>query len=538
MRRALLLLALLPLPAQADDLLARADIAAATAYAAGGEVTRRVTVDLPAGTSRLLIPMRDVAWAERMTLTSEGDVTLGPPRPVETIKLAEGGLDTPDEAAARARVSGAEAALQAIQDEQAVLDARIAGLESQLAYLRALSQGGPDGAAMPGDPAALAQLLAGLGSETTRVATALQQERIARRAFADRLEAAATDLRGALADLAALRPLDTDMPGIEVMVTSEVAQTVTVDIAYLSPDLSWQPDYALFLDSETGSLGIERRISVTYDGPAAWRDVAMVFSTADPRRRAAPSHVGPAPVRLAEPTPPSPMVRAETADMGMAPVVMPEPVVEMQVSGLSLSYSYQPPVTLQTGQPATLPFDMLRFDMTLENRAVPRSDATAYLLAAGRNMSGEPILPGEAVLYRDGDLVAATWLDLIAAGAEMEFAFGPVDHLALDWQDLSRDTGDRGVFVTSNEERRAIAFSVQNTSSEAETVRLVYATPFSEQEDLTVDVDLSRAADVTDLDGDRGVLAWDLELQPGERQRIEMVVDLSWPEGSDLVWWP
>jgi hypothetical protein len=46
-------------------------------------------------------------------------------------------------------------------------------------------------------------------------------------------------------------------------------------------------------------------------------------------------------------------------------------------------------------------------------------------------------------------------------------------------------------------------------------VRLLYATPFAEQEDIEVDVRYSRAPDATDVDDLRGVSAWDLDRRTG-----------------------
>ena len=69
-------------------------------------------------------------------------------------------------------------------------------------------------------------------------------------------------------------------------------------------------------------------------------------------------------------------------------------------------------------------------------------------------------------------------------------------------------------------------------------MRLLYATPFAEQEDIEVDVAFSRAPDETDVDDLRGVAAWNLDLDPGETARIEMAVELTWPDEMVLNWRP
>jgi hypothetical protein len=69
-------------------------------------------------------------------------------------------------------------------------------------------------------------------------------------------------------------------------------------------------------------------------------------------------------------------------------------------------------------------------------------------------------------------------------------------------------------------------------------VRLIYALPFAEQEELEVDLDLSLAPDERDVDGARGVAAWNLTLAPGASRTIRMDVEFSWPEGQVLNWTP
>ncbi|MGR3711483.1 MAG: DUF4139 domain-containing protein, partial [Alterinioella nitratireducens] len=125
-----------------------------------------------------------------------------------------------------------------------------------------------------------------------------------------------------------------------------------------------------------------------------------------------------------------------------------------------------------------------------------------------------------------------------ADGAETDLAFGALDHLQLDWRDLSRDEGQTGIFTSADTQMRAVEFSVENTSDEAEEVRLLFAVPFAEQEELELDLDLSVTPDARDVDGQRGVHAWELTLEPGETRTIRMDVEFSWPEGEVLDWRP
>jgi hypothetical protein len=128
----------------------------------------------------------------------------------------------------------------------------------------------------------------------------------------------------------------------------------------------------------------------------------------------------------------------------------------------------------------------------------------------GENTTGETILPGHARFYRDGDLVG----DGVAAA-------DPAGGRGRRWpSDRSTTCGLRG--STCRSTRATAASSSRKTNNAAGrilgrkhlrqrgTVRLLYAVPFAEQEDIEVDVQFTRAPDETDVDDLRGVSAWDL----------------------------
>ena len=126
----------------------------------------------------------------------------------------------------------------------------------------------------------------------------------------------------------------------------------------------------------------------------------------------------------------------------------------------------------------------------------------------------------------------------IPTGAVDELNFGPLDHIQLTWTDLSRNSGDRGVFVSSNIEDRRVMVTAENLSGEPVDVQLLYATPFSEQEDLEIDVTSSLAPDETAWNDLRGVYAWDLTLEPGVEAEISLQFEFDWPDGMMLNWQP
>ncbi|MBF9029434.1 mucoidy inhibitor MuiA family protein [Rhodobacterales bacterium HKCCE3408] len=542
MRLSISLFALLAaMPALADEVAIRADVSAGTIYANSAELTRTGSVSLPAGRHRLLIAMPDLDIADRPQLRVEGAEIVGGLTTVSGYPIEEGALDRPDETAAREAIGAAQDALEAAEDALDASRAQVRAAETQLAYLQGLTSG--DSMSFPDTAEALTQILGALGAETERAATALREATAAQQPLIEAVEDARAELARAEAALRRLMPFGTAINAAAVEVEMAEAGEVTVELDYLARNASWRPIYRMDLDSETGALDVARIIRLDTPGRERWIDVSLDFSTSDPQRQREPVPVGPDVARLWEPRPQSREAYAAEDSVGglatLAPAPMVEPVVmaEAVMNGLSLTYDYQRPVTV-TGTGAELPFDTLEFEADLTNIAVPRRQETAYLVAEFENDAGEPLIPGDVQYYRDGALIGDGYLELLAAGDEAEIAFGAVDHIALDWQDLSRDAGDRGVFVQSNVENRRVRFGATNLSDAPETVRIVYATPFSEIEDLEVEVSLSEEPTERDIDDLRGVHAWEVTLAPGESYEVEMTVEMSWPTDMNLDWQP
>jgi uncharacterized protein (TIGR02231 family) len=538
MRIALSLAALLlgSSTAFADDIVIRADIAQATVFLSGAEVTRRGDVTIPAGTHRILIAMPDADMADLIAVQGPDGAVLGQPSRVANHPLRPGALDDAEQAAARATVIAAETALEAAVDALALFDVQIRAIEGQLAYLAALSDDG----ALAAGPASIPEVLAAIGGETERLAGALQTARIARRIPEQTVTDRQTDLDLARDRLAQLFPLEARVDMIALPVTADRPSQGTLTLHYFTQAASWAPSHELRLDTDSGAVSLAQFVTLTAGGGARWNDVTVAFSTADPQRPRDPSQTWPTPARVIDRAARQPLagdMSMALGDMAAAPAAT-DPRAALAVDGLSVRFDYTRPVSIGASGTEVLALDPVRLPAVTEARGVPRHDATAHLVATVQNDTGAPILPGPARFFRDGALVGSDWLAPIAAGAKAELGFGPLDHLPLIWIDRSLAEGDRGFFTTSNTQSRAIAFGVENLSDRPERVRLVYATPFAEQEALTLRLSLAPEPDERDLNDQRGVHGWTLDLAPGARQLIEMQADFTWPEGQVLIWQP
>ncbi len=456
-------------------------------------------------------------------------------------------LDTPEHAVARGAVEDAESHVRTAEEAKERHEATVEAKELQIDYLRAIAGGGPDGASMPENPDELTAQLSKLGGELERLQTEIIDDRAGRILLEENVDVAETQVAEAKFRLAALRPFENAVDVLAMDVAADRDASLQLIFSHLVSGVGWQPAYEVRLDTETNRLTIDRSFVLDLGADEVWNDVDVTVSADNPDRPQSTIEPSPSPARITDPVERTRVEGLTRESRGLSQLDLLEiaevPVLESRMVvpqgyGLSLSYRLTNPVSSSGSGVVVVEHDQLGFDATLINLAIPRRDRTAFLVAEFENESGEPLLPGGARYFRDGALIADGAIGLVPSGAKTEFGFGPLDHLQLEWQNLSLDEGDRGFIRQSNTQSNRIAFSVENLSSAAEPVRVLYATPFAEQENLTVDVQLSPQADTQDWDDRRGVVAWEIELEPGEARDFEVTVDLRWPEGKVLDWRP
>jgi hypothetical protein len=526
--------------AHADDIPVRADVTQATIYGGATEVTRQATVTVPAGAHRLLVPVPVYMQDAGVVSAALADGTpLGPVRMELTPGFEDGQFDTAAQAALRARIEGLEAEIEAAEDRLANIQAGLGTLALQRRYLESYAANGSGEVTAPDD---IGAVLSVLGQQMEGLTTELlegehqQDEQLA--TIAD----LQVELSDAEAELRALFPLGADSIALAIPIEVTEDAELAVDLTYLASGFGWDMTYTARLSTEDGALTLARTARLESYLPDRWEEVALTLSGEEWGQVLDMTGVWPSPARIEEERPPEIFQDRISGGAFVAPALEPVVVVEDSASfdsiGLSFSATVADPQTLSEGAETLVPFDTLSFDPEVTIEANPRHDDTAFLIARAENTTGQPLIPGEMAVYRDAAFLSDLYLDTVPPGGEVELPFGSVDHLQLFWRDLSRNEGDEGFFNRSNVQRQVVEFGVTNVSDQPEDVRILYAVPYSEQDDLELDLTLSIAPSVENLDGRRGIHAWDLTVGPGETRTVRMEAEMSWPEGYDLYWRP
>jgi uncharacterized protein (TIGR02231 family) len=347
------------------------------------------------------------------------------------------------------------------------------------------------------------------------------------------------DLAMARDALAALPARDADYTALSVAIEASAAGEATLTVTHYIGDAGWRPFYEVNLTRADSAIALERSMLVTQYSGEDWSGVDLTLSTSRPSDQSAPSQLWP---ELRSIGPEEPPVAYDTAmadearlGAAAAPVAEAEPITaNAGMEGDTVIYAYPRKVDVATGvADLRLPLDSLTLPATVEARAVPRWDTSAFVMASFLN-ADEPILPGEALIFREGVLVGSTSLGLIAAGEETELAFGALDTIRVTRDMPVRAGGETGILTTSNELTEEVVITVENLGTETWPLRVIDQVPYSEQTDLEIETTASPEPSETDVDAQRGILAWDMQLAGGEQKTITLGYTMSWPEGMVL----
>src|SRR5690606_27838645 len=138
------------------------------------------------------------------------------------------------------------------------------------------------------------------------------------------------------------------------------------------------------------------------------------------------------------------------------------------------------------------------------------------------------LLPGAISLFRDQTFVGTGRLPQLAGGDEHELGFGADDAVRIRYSVADEKRGETGLISTSRTDQRNYRIAVKNLHERAITFTVLDQIPASLNQEIKVELIGGTAPTRRDVDGERGILAWDGQLAPDEEQVIEFGYRISW----------
>jgi len=526
-------------------------IESATVYPDGATVTRRIRVDLPQGDSVLRAvdfpPTLDPA-----SLRVEGEARA---------RLTIGGIDARPPRAERPPPDPAlDDRIEALRDDRARLDGKIAAATARRKFAERFSEQAPAGMGDKGEARPLGEwraAFAAVEDEVMAADTTIREARIMQRNI-DR-ELARLD-----AERTANPPRKME---VRIDINSDAATSATLRVSYTVRGARWSPIYDARLDTggrdRKPSIDLVRRADIVQTTGEDWNDVQLAVSTVRTAKGGSAPELRPLIVRY--PTPPRPALegaRAPTsalpapsaAPQSMRPrraegefakrnddnVVAEEQEAAADTGGFQAVYRIPGRVNVAASEGAKsfrISSALIAPDLLV--RAAPALDATAFLEANFKHAEDAPLLPGRIAIYRDGIYVGRGQMAMIAKDEDVRLGFGADDNIKIVRSTVRQIEGTAGIINSAKTERREFKTSIRNGHDAPIRVVIEDQVPVSEIDEVKVEL-LPATTPPTEKDvrNRRGVMAWSLEVAPGEAKEIRIAWRLRWPADKAVVFVP
>jgi uncharacterized protein (TIGR02231 family) len=530
-----------------------------TVYPDGAIVTRVIEVDLPRGDTVLRAsdfpPALDPA-----SLRVEGEAPA---------RLTIGSIDARPPRADRPPADpGLEEAIEALRDERARLDARIAAAAARRKFAERFAEQSPASIGDKGEARPLGEWRAAFAAVEDEVAAAeaaIGDARIKQR-----------DIDRKLARLDAQRTANPPRKmEVRLDINAQAAAHAVLRVSYAVRGARWSPLYDARLDTGTGkdsgkdlgkdgrkpAVELVRRAEIAQATGEEWQDVQLAVSTARIARGGSAPELRPLIVRYPLPRPalsrapmsavpppgaaPAPVAASKSADgvndlLKNDKVAAEEQEAAADTQGFQVVYRIPGHVSISASEGArNFRISSATITPDLLLRAAPAVDATAFLEADFKHADDAPLLPGPVAIYRDGTYVGRGQIAMTAKDENVRLGFGADDSVKIVRSTVRQLEGSAGILSTARTERRDYKTSIRNGHDMPIRIIVEDQVPVSENDDVKVELlTVTTPPTEKDMRNRRGVMAWSFDLAPGASRDLRIAWLVRWPADKTVVYAP
>lgn len=338
-----------------------------------------------------------------------------------------------------------------------------------------------------------------------------------------------------------------------VQVMNNLAGTIPLDITYLSNNASWTPFYDLRTESVTAPINMMYKAQVVQNTGIDWKKVKLTLSSGVPNQN------NQAPLlsswflnyrtndRLQEVV----VVGYGTKKKGVTNqlqgrvsgvqiakeemVAQPPMLAESSVSNyttvsenqLNISFDIDIPYDiLSNGKVHSVSLKEIKLPASYKYYSVPKAEKNAFLLAQIADYSKYNLLIGEANIIFEGMYVGKTFIEPSQTSDTLSLSMGRDKKVTIKREKVVDQSGTK--FLSSKKEQTfTFDISIRNNKKEAIEMLLKDQYPLSSNKDIEIEL---LQSDHAKVNLETGILSWQLQMKPNETKKIRISYKVRYPK--------
>jgi len=328
-----------------------------------------------------------------------------------------------------------------------------------------------------------------------------------------------------------------------LQVMNETAGLINFDINYLTSNASWSPFYDLRAESVTAPINMMYKAKVTQNTGIDWKKVKLTLSSGNPNQNNQAPILSAWFLRYGNPN-----------YYGYTDQMLMSNVLQSKVSGISVTtqesneevtydgisdYTKISENQLNITFEIDIPYDILsnskahsvalkeiKLPATYKYYAVPRVEKEAFLLAEISDYSKYNLLTGEANIIFEGMYVGKTTINPNQTSDTLNLSMGRDKKISIKREKVADKSGTR--FLSAFKEQ-TFTFDITVRNNKKEDVFLLLKDQYPLSTDKDIEIELLES-DKAKINTETGILTWDLNLKPNEIRKLRVSYKVKYPK--------
>jgi len=331
-----------------------------------------------------------------------------------------------------------------------------------------------------------------------------------------------------------------------LQVMNDVAGNIPLDITYITNSAIWKPFYDLRAESIKNPINMMYKAQVYQNSGIDWKKVKLTLSSGNPNQnnqapqlqpwflkyddgylKVAPAGSGPK-NDLSEVVVVGYATKNKSAKQENSSISNYTSINENQ---LNVSFDIDIPYDILSNWKAhSVALKEIKLPATYTYYAAPKADKEAFLLAEINDYSKYNLLQGEANIIFEGMYVGKTIINPNQTADTLKLSMGRDKKIAITREKIADKSGTK--FLSSYKEQTfTYDITVKNNKKEEVEITLEDQYPLSTDKEITIELTENGKAKV---DQETGKLNWNLKLSPNESKKIRISYKVKYPKDKNI----
>lgn len=356
-----------------------------------------------------------------------------------------------------------------------------------------------------------------------------------------------------------------------IQVMNEAAGLVNLDINYITNSASWSPFYDLRAEDISSPINMMYKAQVTQRTGIDWQKVKLTLSSGNPNQNNQAPLLNAWFLRYEEPLVDDEandfnyyrgnvykrkalgddgkveLVTANTIQGFASGVVVSKDsdtlsngkIVErsldnytdVQENQLNVSFDIDIPYDiLSNGKPHSVALKEIKLPASYKYYAVPRVEKDAFLLAEINDYSKYNLLPGDANIIFEGLYVGKTVINPNQTSDTLNLSMGRDKKISIKREKVVDKSGTR--FLSSKKEQ-TFTFDITVRNNKKEAVNMLLKDQYPLSTDKDIEIELLQSDDAKE-NKETGILTWFLKLNPNETKKVRISYKVKYPKDKNI----